>query len=169
MIQYNTFVRCQTLIIRVLIGAFILLPFYSCSKKLQDNSSPISNKENRIPRFEKEQIKVLVDGNYVEVDVETFPEPKQSKDQFYKDMYMGLRYPAAARENNVQGSVLFEITIDELGNVINIHKVKSLSPECDEQAFQAIRRGCANGFEPYIYKKSIVNVKYYIPVNFRLE
>lgn len=97
------------------------------------------------------------------------PKPKQGDDEFYRDMYLDLRYPAIARQNNIQGTVIFEVDIDEYGKVENINRTTSLSMECDKEAQSAIERGCSKGFEPYEYNGKKVKVRYLIPVNFRLR
>ncbi len=136
----------------------------SCSQKIKTDSSKSQNLiilETRVLVFQN--------GVYEELNTENKPEPINGEDKFYRDMYSKLRYPANARENNIQGSVLFELEINEEGIVESIKKIQSLSAECDREAESAIRRGCKDGFKPYKYDGSVVRVKYLIPVNFRLE
>ena len=146
-----------------------LLPIFmvSCTKKITVHSSEQNLPSN--PLFLDSQILVLYGGEYIPVNKENKPVPAQGEDQFYKDMYLDFTYPAVARNNSIQGTVMFEVIIDEQGTVQSITKTNSLSPECDLKAQSAIERGCERGFEPYNYKGSPVQVKYFIPVNFRLR
>ena len=136
----------------------------SCSKKLSSNQEL---KEETT--FVKSTVLILQDGTYTDLNLETKPIPSQGEDQFYRDMYLKLRYPANARENDIQGTVMFEVDINEKGQVGKIVKANSLSAECDREAQGAIERGCSKGFIPYEYNGEAVKVKYLIPVNFRLR
>jgi len=148
---------------------FLSFILSGCSEKITKNSVPKKNKTDVEHLFEKVDIKIFIGGDYIDIEPDTFPEPMQGTTQFYKDMYREIRYPATAREKSIQGSVLFEILIDENGSVKQISKLKSLYPPCDTEAEKAIRKGCRLGFKPYYYKGERVKVQYFMPVNFRLE
>lgn len=165
---YNSKYMKTNISLNYLILILLSITFLSCSKKLSTNSSK-SNPTEPIEVFSKSQVFVFQDGKYINVNLESKPIPNQGEDQFYKDMYLDLRYPANARENNIQGTVLFEVDIDEFGHIQSINRTSSLSIECDKEAQLAIERGCENGFEPYVHNGEIVKVRYLIPVNFRLR
>lgn len=97
------------------------------------------------------------------------PVPKQGKQQWYKDYYMGMRYPAVARENNVQGIVIMEVIGDVTGRVESVTITRSLSPECDAEALRAYKSSISEGYEPFYYAEKISGFKMEIPVYFRLE
>lgn len=152
---------------RNLISVLIVLLFiFSCSQKIVKHDF---NLDSETHAFFETQVMVFKKGEYVTINMDENSVPVQGGNQFYRDMYLELRYPRSARENNIQGSVLFELEINEEGIVESIEKLNTLSPECDEEAEKAIVRGCKKGFDPYIYKGSNVRIKYLIPVNFRLR
>ena len=111
----------------------------------------------------------MEDGEYILVSSNDKPVPVQGEEQFYRDMYTKMQYPASARNNNIQGTVMFEILINELGQVKNIERLNSLSLDCDIEAEAAIKRGCSKGFQPFIFNGTAVNIKYLIPVKFKLR
>jgi len=142
----------------------ITLLFMACTPRV---NIPIGeNSKSFVPA--KEKFMVLIDDKYTEVALDKKPEPVNGRDQFYKDVYMDFRYPANARYKGIQGSVIFEITINESGIVEDIVKLEGLTKECDEEAQAAIERGCKNGFTPAVYNGKKTKVKYVAPVNFRI-
>jgi len=151
----------------LVLTTLIFTSLSSCSKKMSEKD--IANPDISNSTFLESKVLVFQNGEYVDVDTDNNPVPVQGKDKFYRDMYLDLRYPAIARRNSTQGTVMFEVRINELGKVENIERISSLSPECDKEAEAAIERGCNQGFEPYVYKDKAVKVKYLIPVKFRLE
>ena len=46
--------------------------------------------------------------------------------------------PAVAVENNVQGTVVISFKVGDNKNITDIQIVKSLSPECDKEAFRVL-------------------------------
>ncbi len=136
----------------------ILLSIASCSKKINEPTV-----------FSNTEVLVFQNGEYVKGITDKNPEPTQGIDQFYKDMYSDIRYPASARKNNIQGTIMFEIEIDKNGKVENIKSLNSLSTDCDTEARKAIERGCRLGFKPFIFNGNQVRIKFLVPVNFRLN
>ena len=154
--------------LRLLVLFVFTTTFFACSKQLSTKGN-VSNEIEKGPMFLEGQVLIFQEGNYVESNLETKPIPIQGEEQFYRDMYLNLRYPAIARENGTQGTVMFEVDIDKSGNVQKINRTTSLSIECDEEAQSAIERGCSKGFQPYEFNDKPVKVRYLIPVNFRLR
>lgn len=54
-------------------------------------------------------------------------------------IYKHLRYPQAALDANVEGTVMVEYDIDYLGNVIATRILHSLGSGCDEEAARVVR------------------------------
>ena len=154
--------------IKPLLALVLSIAFLSCSKKVTTQGNNQKELLNA-PKFVESKVLIYQDGMYLDLDTEMKPKPTQGEDEFYRDMYLNLRYPANARENNIQGTVIFEVDIDEDGNVEQINRTSSLSKECDKEAQSAIERGCSKGFQPYEFNGKIVKVRYLIPVNFRLR
>ena len=154
--------------LKLIIIFLLSATFLSCTKKISTKGK-MSTEIAKNPIFLESQVLIFQEGKYIDANLEMKPIPIQGKKEFYRDMYMDLRYPANARENNIQGTVMFAVDIDELGNVQKINRTISLSIECDKEAQSAIERGCRKGFEPYEYAGKTVKVRYLIPVNFRLR
>jgi TonB family protein len=54
-----------------------------------------------------------------------------------------LRWPDDARARNITGAVRLKFTVEADGSVQNIQVVKSLHPDCDEEAIRLICEGPA--------------------------
>lgn len=54
-------------------------------------------------------------------------------------LYAQLQYPAAARQKNIQGQVLLQLTIDAQGVPQNVTVVEGLGAGCDEEALRVMR------------------------------
>lgn len=59
--------------------------------------------------------------------------------EFSKFIYGNLRYPEIARENEVQGRVILEFTIDKLGNLTDIRILRGFDKYCDQEAIRALK------------------------------
>jgi TonB family protein len=57
----------------------------------------------------------------------------------YEALYKKLAYPAKAKENNINGDVVLELTVDKNGNPKDMSVVKSLGFGCDEEALNAMK------------------------------
>jgi TonB family protein len=54
-------------------------------------------------------------------------------------LFSKLNYPLAAKSNGIQGKVTLQFTIDPTGVPKDIEVVKSLHPDCDEEAIRVIK------------------------------
>lgn len=77
-----------------------------------------------------------------------------------------LKYPPEAMKNGEQGRVVVQFTVDTLGNVVNPKVLKSVSPSLDREALRIVSK--MPKWTPGKLAGKVVNVKYCIPVIFRL-
>ena len=78
-----------------------------------------------------------------------------------------MKYPVSAQESNKQGRVVVSFVVDADGTVCNAEVVRSIDSELDREALRVV-----NGmpkWTPGQQGGKPVNVRYVIPVNFRLE
>lgn len=83
--------------------------------------------------------------------------------------YLGenMKYPADAEKNKIEGRVIISFVIDKEGNVKDAEVVRSVSPSIDAEALRVV-----NGMPQWIpgkQKGKPVNVKYTLPLSFRLK
>ena len=83
-----------------------------------------------------------------------------------QDLAENLVYPAEAVKEGVHGRVILQFVIKTDGSIDDIKVVQSLSPECDQAAIEAVKK--LKLFKPGLKDAKPVNVKYTLPVNFKL-
>lgn len=104
--------------------------------------------------------------DYFEVDVKpTFN--KKSICEFSNWVKQSLQYPKTARENGIQGTVLIGFSINTDGYVRHVNVIKSVSPELDRAAVQAV--SSSPRWTPGIHKGKRIIVDAIVPVTFSLQ
>jgi len=77
------------------------------------------------------------------------------------------RYPAEAKERNIQGKVIIAFTIDENGNVSNYKIKKRIGGGCDEEALR-ITKLITGDWLPGMLNGKPVKVEFEMPFSFTL-
>jgi len=77
-----------------------------------------------------------------------------------------VKYPAEAKEQNIQGKVLIEALIDKNGKVKSTKVIKSVGHGCDEAAEKAVK---SVKFTPGVMKGKNVEATVVIPIMFKLN
>lgn len=67
--------------------------------------------------------------------------PEKGDRAFRRYLKRNLDYPGTAKENNIEGEVILELTIGTDGTVKNIKVVQSLGFGCDQEAIRLIKEG----------------------------
>ncbi len=68
-------------------------------------------------------------------------EPDKGRRNYERYLKRNLKYPDAAKENNIEGEVVLVLTINTFGSITNIDVVQSLGYGCDQEAIRLIREG----------------------------
>lgn len=82
-----------------------------------------------------------------------------------KGLEAKLRYPTKAIDNDIEGKVYVQFTIDTTGSTKDIRVVRSLSPSCDKEAVRLVKTA---KFIPAHQRGKPVSVMYSLPVIFKL-
>lgn len=77
-----------------------------------------------------------------------------------------LRYPAAAKENGIQGRVMVQVVIKKDGSIGQVNIVRKIDPECDAEAIRVIKT--LPKFIPGKMNGRPVNSRYVLPVTFKI-
>lgn len=78
-----------------------------------------------------------------------------------------IKYPEAARENNIQGIVIASFVVERKGTISDIQIVESVSPEIDKETIRVLKK--MPRWEPGRINGIPIRVRYTVPVRFRLE
>lgn len=99
--------------------------------------------------------------------VETMPEFPGGQEAFMEWMASQMRYPAMAREAEIQGTVFISFVIESDGSITNTEVVRSVHPLLDEEAMRVI--SSMPPWSPGVQNNYPVRVRYTLPVAFRLR
>lgn len=86
-------------------------------------------------------------------------------------IYQHLQYPAIARENGVEGTVVVQFVVDKSGKIKNIRLVRDIGAECGQEALRLVRLMVEKGlvWQPGKQRGRPVDVQYDLPVRFKLD
>jgi len=82
-------------------------------------------------------------------------------------IYRYLRYPAMARESGVEGTVILTFVIDKNGKMTQLEIIRDIGAGCGDAAAKVLRS--LGEWVPGKHNKQAVNVKYTIPIKFKLN
>ena len=99
--------------------------------------------------------------------VEQMPEYPGGSMAMFEYLSKNIHYPKDAEEQQLQGRVIATFVVMKDGSISNAKVVKSVSPSLDEEALRCIN-GMPN-WTPGRQNGKAVNVKYTIPISFRLD
>lgn len=125
--------------------------------KLSFNASNDENKESK-------------DGVVQYFDCDQRPQFFGSSDlrHFLREwVYQYLKYPSAALQSGVQGTVMVEFIIEKDGKISNVRVIKGVSEELDAEALKVVQ--ASPKWKPGKVSGNKVRTSVTVPVEFRLE
>lgn len=99
--------------------------------------------------------------------IEQMPQFPGGEVELMKFLSNSIRYPVIAQENGIQGRVIIGFIVSKNGIISDVTVLRSLDPSCDKEAVRVVKTlpkwipGKQNGVT--------VNVRYTLPVSFRLQ
>lgn len=82
-----------------------------------------------------------------------------------------VKYPAMARENGVEGTVVIQFTVEIDGTISNVVPARKVGAGCTEEALKAVNAITKEGqlFKPGMQAGNPVRVRFNLPVKFQLQ
>ncbi len=105
-------------------------------------------------------------SNQIFTAVEKNPEFPGGLAAFGNYLKNNIRYPALARENNVQGRVFLQFVVERDGSLTDIRVLRGIGSGCDEEAIRVLKK--SPKWTPGIQNGSPVRVQYTVPIAFNL-
>ena len=143
-----------------------LVPQISMDPEIKDiefESNDLNVNENADKPPEIVEVnKTIADENKIFVAVEELPQPIGGLEAIQNKIH----YTDLAMKADIQGKVIVLAVIDKNGNVIEARIAKSLFPQLDEIALNAVKE---TKFFPGKQRGKPVNVKMTIPITFKLK
>ena len=92
-----------------------------------------------------------------------------AQNKMIENLQKVIKYPAKARDDKVNGTVVHSFIIEANGTMSNLKLVKSLTPECDAAAYHAINdlMAASGPWEPGTMGGKAVAVQYQLPIQFK--
>jgi protein TonB len=107
------------------------------------------------------------DPNKIFTAVEQEPTPAGGMPAFYKYLQNNMRYPAVAKENNVQGKVFMQFVVEKDGSLTDVKVIRGIGSGCDQEAIRVLQN--APKWRPGIQNGRPVRVQYNVPISFTLQ
>lgn len=100
---------------------------------------------------------------------EQFPEFKGGMKEFYTFLSRNIKYPALMKENNIQGRVTVNFSVEKDGTLSNFKILKGIPDgrELDEEALRVLK--LSPKWNPGIQRGKPVRVSYSVPIVFSLN
>ena len=105
-------------------------------------------------------------ANIEENSIYKAAEPEKGMKSYSRYLKRNLKYPFAARESNIEGNVVLELTINSFGSITNINVVESLGYGCDQEALRLVKDG--PGWLPGSLNDTVIEDKVRVTVPFKL-
>ena len=112
---------------------------------------------------------ILRDGVYEEVVLSHVPEFNGGDEAMELLLQLNIRYPDAAREQKIGGTVRVSVVLNEEGQMEDAFIHEGIGGGCNDEALRAVKLLDKTGFEPARLKGKAVTVKFDIPITFRPE
>lgn len=136
--------------------------------KIPVKYAPIENKINElvVVGYAPEGTTVPEEGTIFEV-VEQMPEYPGGMPAMMEFISKNIKYPAAAQQAKIQGRVTIQFIVNTEGNIINPRVLRSADPQLDAEAIRLTT--IMPKWKPGMQRGQAVNVKYTVPIMFRLQ
>lgn len=140
----------------IIIICLVIFPFIA-----QTQSQSI-----RAGTFELSATPVDSSGHTLFCIIEHMPEFPGGLDSLYSWLKCTIKYPTAARRNNIEGSVFTSFVVDTTGIVTNIKTYRGIYPALDSVCFFAVKNMPV--WTPGFIEDKPVRVQFLLPVRFVL-
>lgn len=164
--------KAKRLLLLPLIGFMLLFSYCNSPQSKQNVTSEIAVKDIqdgmkiKLKNLPSEEVKGKTEGEIFTV-VEEMPSFPGGLQELMKFISKEVKYPAEAQEKGIQGRVILSMVIDKEGNVNDIKVLRGVDPLLDNEAIRVIKS--MPKWTPGKQKGKAVNVKYTIPVSFKLQ
>ncbi|MDD2436402.1 MAG: TonB family protein [Massilibacteroides sp.] len=145
---------------------------FSLRKANEKTINPESSKEEvvvvgyGIPQKETIKPESSKEGDVFTV-VDEMPQFPGGDAELLKYVAQNVKYPVDAQKNGIQGRVICSFVVMKDGSIQNIRVVRGVSPSLDEEAIRVI--SVMPRWTPGKQRGKPVNVKYTVPITFRIQ
>jgi periplasmic protein TonB len=117
--------------------------------------------------FDEPVEEVVADDNEIFTVVEQNPEFPGGYNAMMAFVKQNMKYPANARRMGVEGTVYLGFVVNKDGTITDVTVLRGIMTECDNEAVRVIKAMPA--WKPGRQNGRLVNVRYTVPLKFRLD
>lgn len=134
-----------------------------------DDEEEVVEKKVEEKKVEEKKVEVIEQSESDEVFevVDNMPSFPGGQGAMFEYISRNIKYPEIAVANGVQGCVIVTFIVKKDGSLSYVRIVKSVDPALDKEALRLIKS--MPKWSPGIKKGKYVNVKFTVPVTFRLQ
>lgn len=131
-------------------------------QELAQSPAEVDNLQNPPPQKKK---KLANDEIFVVVENQPeFPGGDEALNKFLSD---SIRYPVEAQDKGIQGRVICNFIVMKDGSISDVQVVHGVDPLLDAEAVRVLK--LMPNWKPGTHRGEAVNVRYTLPVVFRLQ
>ena len=156
----------------MMLKALFVIPVATLAVSVFANTSDMSNMANAVNTtansISTNNMQTQQSATKAYDVVEVMPKFKGGESAMMEFLMMNMKYPQAAVKAKQQGRAIVGFVVRKDGTVSDVHITKSAGyAVLDEEAMRVVKSMPA--WEPGKQKGKPVNVKYYVPITFRLK
>lgn len=141
------------------IGVVFLIGILSCQDEEEFGTCPCVGDTDRVPWYKG--------CGYINDCEEAY---SCAQNSMLNQVYKTIKYPAEARENSVQGTIVVEFVVDIFGSMDNVDvQSDTLGFGIPEAAIEGVMSLSEVGFYPALEDCESVEYTYILPIKFKLE
>ena len=159
--------------------AAILLLFSNCVNKAKNGEQEVATEvkdstTTNVTQTPKEEVAPVVEettsispNETIFEIVEVMPEYPGGMQKCLQYLAKEIKYPTKAQDAGQQGRVIVQMVVSKEGKVVDPKVIRSVSPELDAEAIRVVKS--MPDWKPGKQKGQAVNVKYTLPIMFKLQ
>ena len=143
-------------------------------QETQETEMPSEDKESQVkkeiefkPQVTEEREVTKAEDRNIYDNVDQMPSFPNGQRAMISWINRNLRYPAAAAENGVQGTVVCSFVVERDGSITNVQVKQGIDPSLNKEAVRVLNQ--MPRWTPGRNNGSTVRVRCTVPVNFRLQ
>ena len=156
----------------MMLKALFVIPVATLAVSVFANGTDVSNMTNAVNTtantLSTTNMQTKQSDSKVFVAVEVMPKFKGGESAMMEFLTMNMKYPQAAVKAKLQGRAIVGFIVRKDGTISDVHITKSAGyAVLDEEAMRVVKSMPA--WEPGKQKGKPINVKYFVPITFRLK
>jgi len=160
----------KQVILNYCVAAFIALftcMFMVACEQEEDQRENINNKatEKQEEAINKKNLNSSKVGEIYQI-VEKMPSFPGGDKEMLNFLYTNIKYPAAAKANDIQGMVVLSFIVNNDGSISDIEVLRDIGGGCGDEAARVT--GLMPKWQPGMQNDQNVRVEYKLPVRFKL-